>query len=144
VSASGRLFFGAELGSAGLELGFEAHPAVSSRDGEGQGFRRHLLLGSVAACARIDQLSLCAVSKWGSLRATGLGVDRPGTGRGTLGQIGPRLAYLLPFGEHLGLVGRWDSAYLLTPWTVRLDDADVWTVPRFSSVVGIDLAARFP
>jgi hypothetical protein len=139
----GRLFLGARLGWAALELGMEARPAQTAIFAGGIGFRHKMLAGSLAACSQHGQLGLCAVSRLGLLEVSGVGIDRPSSANAVLVQIGPRVAYLVPLSERVGLSGHLDGNYLLSPSVVRIDGAAVWSVPRFSTVAGIDLTIHF-
>jgi hypothetical protein len=139
----GRLFVGARLGSAAFELAAEARPTQTATFARGAGFRHEMWVGSLAACSQQGPLALCATAKLGQLEVSGVGVDRPLSAAGVLVQLGPRVAYEVPLSRHLGLLGRVDANYLLSPWVVRLDGAALWSVPRLSTVAGIDLAIHF-
>lgn len=141
--AQGRLFLALQTGWAGLEAGAEASLPSVTREAYGGGFRHELLFGTLAACGWHVSTAICALGKVGQLQVRGEGVDKRASPDGLVAQIGPRLAYSLRLGSHLALLGHIDGLYLLTPWTVDLNHVTVWTMPRFSAVAGIDLAARF-
>lgn len=143
VSVLGRGFVSLRLDSASVELGVEGNPWIRSRLEDGQGFRQQILLATLAGCWHLQDLSACGFTKIGALRVTGEGVDQPASSAGAVVQAGPRLAYLIRIGDPLGLLVHLDANYLLSPWSVTLDGANVWTMPRVSAVAGIDLVARF-
>ena len=141
--AEGRLFLALQNGWVGFESGVEASLPSTHRQSYGGGYRHELFLGMLAACGRKGSLSACGVGKLGQILVRGTGDDKPASSSGFLAQVGPRLGYSLELGTHLALLGHVEALYLLTPWTVALNHVGVWTMPRFSAVAGIDLAARF-
>ncbi|MGC4063281.1 MAG: hypothetical protein QM784_01235 [Polyangiaceae bacterium] len=141
--ALGRLFVAARLGWLGFEIGAERTlPARTTQD-YGGGFEHVWTLGTVAACGFRGYAFVCGLSKLGNLHAEGFDVDRPASPDGFAWQVGPRLGYVLPVGDHFLLLGRAEALYLATPWTVHLNHVTVWSAPRVSAVAGIDIAARF-
>lgn len=140
----GRLFFGFELGQAALELGGEASLPATTRLASGAGFSHGLLLGTLAACGSYGSIAGCGVTKLGSIQVTGVGVDKPASPAGFVTLVGPRLMYSFRLDDHLVLSGRIEALYQLAPWSVVLNHVAVWSVPRLSTVAGIDFAARFP
>ncbi len=141
--AQGRLFLAVQRAWAELEVGAEASLPSTKREDYGGGFRHELLLGTLAACGWYRSFSACGLGKLGRLQVHGVGVDKPTSSGGLVGQIGPRFAYSLGLGGHFILLGHVDGLYLVTPWTVDLNNVAVWTMPRFNAVAGIDLAIRF-
>jgi hypothetical protein len=140
----GRLFVSGHRDWLAVELGAEAAlPSTMHVDG-GAGFRQQLTLGTLATCGSTASFAACGVGKLGSLRVTGTGVDNSASPRGLVGQVGLRLAYSLRLDNHLNLQGHLDGLYLLTPWTVDLNQVEVWTMPQFSAIAGIAVASRFP
>ena len=131
------------LGSAALELAVEARPSQTALFAGGRGFRHTQRAASLAACGGQGPFALCAISRLGLFEVTGVGVDRPSSAAGLLVQLGPRATYRVPLGKNLGLLGHVDASYLLSPWVVRLDGAAIWSLPRFSTVAGIDVAIHF-
>jgi hypothetical protein len=145
LTALGRVFFGLQHSPASLELGAEASLPTTTRQADGVGFRQNLIVGTIAACGRYQFASACAVGQFGQIRVSGLGVDVPSSPppTGFIAQAGPRLAATVGLGEQLLLTGHADALFLLTPWTVELNNTGIWTMPRLGAVLGIDLAARF-
>jgi hypothetical protein len=141
--AQGRLFLSVQAGQAAFELGGEASLPSTTRQDYGGGFRHRLVLGTAAACGLRGSSSACAVVKLGQIGAQGVAVDKPASPRGFLAQVGARIAYSLQLGDRLALVGHADALYLLTSWTVDVNQVAVWTMPRLGAVAGIDLAVRF-
>lgn len=140
--ALGRLFVALRSGWLGLEAGAEATLPSESRESYGGGFRHQLALATLAICGQKSSLSACGLTKFGRLRADGLGVDRPASPQGMVAQIGLRLMYELELHENFALLGHVDALYLVTPWTVDLNYMAVWSMPRLSTVAGIDLEVR--
>jgi hypothetical protein len=140
--AQGRAFLAYRLGWAALEAGVEASLPLTTRLADGGGFRHGLILGTLAACGYTGGISACGTAKLGRLQIQGMGVDRPASPAGFVALVGPRLAFWLGLGDHLGLEGHIDGLYSLTPWTVELNHMSVWTMPRLSAVAGIDLTVR--
>ena len=141
--ALGRIFFGLKFEAASIELGAEASLPTTTHWTGGVGFRQNLILGTVAACGHYRFASACALGKFGQIRVRGLGVDVPSSPTGFLAQAGPRLAATVGLGDQLFLLAHADALVLLSSWTVELNHTNIWTMPRFGAVLGIDLALRF-
>jgi hypothetical protein len=139
----GRLFLALQTGPLGLEAGAEGVLPSTTREPYGGGFRHELFLGTLAACGWQGAFAACGVGKLGEIQVHGTGVDRPASPSGFVAQLGPRLTYSFGLGNHILLLGHIESLYLLTPWTVDLNQLNVWTMPRISAIAGIDVAARF-
>ncbi len=140
----GRAFLAVTFGRIGLELGGEGNLPVSTRSAAGDGFRLRTELGTLAACGRSRWASACAVTKLGRIRVDGLGVDRPVSASGLLAQLGARVLASSRLGSHLAVQAYGDALYLLSPWTVELNQVPRWTMPRWGGGAGLGLAARFP
>jgi hypothetical protein len=141
--AEGSFFFAAQRGRLAFEIGGEASLASTKHEDFGGGFRHRLVLSTAAACGLQKSLAVCVVGKLGQVHVRGTAVDKPATSNGLVAQVGPRLAYSLGLSSRIALRGRIDALYLLTPWTVELNQLDVWKMPRLSAVTGIDLEFRF-
>jgi hypothetical protein len=141
--AQGRLFFFVQHGQAAFELAAEASLPTTTRQPYGGGFRHELVLGVAAVCGLHRSISACAIAKLGRILVHGVGLDKPASASGSIGMVGPRLGYSLRLGDHLVLLGHVEGLYLMTSWTVEVNDVAVWTMPRFGAVAGIDLAAHF-
>jgi hypothetical protein len=139
----GRLFVAVQYAMASFELGAEASLPSTTSQGDGSGFRHNLLLASMAACGHYRSVSACGLGKFGEIRVRGQGVDVSASPTGSVAQVGPRLASSLELGDRLLLLAHTEALVLLTSWTVDMDYRAVWTMPRISALVGIDLAARF-
>lgn len=139
----GRTFFDIRHQWVGFELGGEMTVPVTKRYAPNGGFRDQLRLGTVAACAWFKQLAICGVAKLGRIQVEGIDLDVPASPKGFLAQTGPRLVYAIDLGDHLIFLGHVETMGLLTSWKVETNEIPVWTMPRFSSVVGIDVAVRF-
>jgi len=139
----GRFFGAIQYGWLGFELGVEASRATPARQAYGGGFRHELVLGTLAGCAWQGPFSACALGKLGRVHVEGVGVDVPASPKGLVAEAGPRVAYSLGLDQHLILQGYVEALCSLTSWTVYVNHVAVWTMPRFATVAGIDLAARF-
>jgi hypothetical protein len=140
----GRFFLSLHREWIGVELGAEATlPSATDGDGEA-GFRHDLILATLAACGARGPFAACGLGKLGRIRVSGTGVDNPASPKGLVGQAGMRLSYSLRMPNHLALHGHLDGLYLVTPWTVDLNQVAVWTMPRLSAIAGVDLTLRFP
>ena len=125
-----------------FELGAEASLPATGRLDTGARFSQRLLLGTAAACAERGALAACAVAKLGGITVRGIDVDRSNSPTGFVAQVGPRLGWSYLMGDHVGLLARIDGLFLLTPWTVALNNVTAWTMPRIGASVGIDFFIR--
>ena len=100
--------------------------------------------GTLAACGREGAAAACAVTKLGRLRAEGVGLDRPAEPAGFVAEVALRLQYSLRWGNSFAVAAHGDGAYLITPWTVELNQRAVWSMPRINFTGGIDAVVRFP
>ncbi|MGD0835622.1 MAG: hypothetical protein ABSB49_03140 [Polyangia bacterium] len=141
--ALGRVFLGLALGRALLELGAEASLPATLHDQGGAGFEDQLALGALAACGESLSIYLCAVGRLGAMRIRGVGLVRPFSPTGLLAQSGARLSYALALGHGLALLTHADALYLLSPWTVDVNGAATWKMPRFGIEAGVDLQIEF-
>ena len=141
-TALGRLLLAVHDGRWLFELGAEGSLPATGRLDTGERFRQRLLLGTAAACAERGALAACAVAKLGAITVRGIDVDRSNSPTGFVAQVGPRFGGSYRIGDHLGLLARIDGLFLLTPWTVELNQVAAWTMPRFGVSAGIDLFIR--
>jgi hypothetical protein len=138
----GRLLIAVHNGRWLFELGAEGSLPSTGQLDTGERFDQRLFLGTAAACAERGAFLACAVAKLGGMRARGLDVDKPESPTGFVAQVGPRLGWSYLLGDHVGLLARIDGLFLLTPWTVELNQAPAWTMPRLGASAGIDLFFR--
>jgi hypothetical protein len=141
--ALGRVFLSLALGRAALELGAEASLPSTVHDQGAAGFQDQLMLGTLAACGERLSIYLCAVGKLGLIRVHGVGLERPFSPTGLLAQSGVRLSYSLALGHRLAVLAHGDALYLLSPWTVDVNGAATWRMPRLGTEAGIDLGIKF-
>jgi hypothetical protein len=139
----GRTFLDIRHGWVGFEFGGELTVPVTKHYATNGGFQHQLQLGTMAACGWYSQLAICGVAKLGRIQVKGVDLDVPASPKGFLAQTGPRLVYAIDVGDHLIVLGHVETMGLLTSWKVEINAIPVWTLPRFSSVVGIDVALRF-
>lgn len=141
-TALGRLLLALHNGRWLFELGAEGSLPATGRLDTGEGFRQRLLLGTAAACAERSALAACAVAKLGGVMVRGMDVDRSNSPTGFVALLGPRLGASYQMGDHVGLLARIDGLFLLTPWTVEVNQVAAWTMPRFGVSAGIDLFVK--
>jgi hypothetical protein len=141
-TALGRFLFAVHNGHWLFELGAEGSLPATGQLDTGARFSQRLLLGTAAGCAERGALAACAVAKLGGITVRGIDVDKSNSPTGFVAQVGPRLGGSYQLGNHVGLHARIDGLFLLTPWTVELNDVAAWTMPRFGVSAGIDLSIR--
>ena len=141
-TALGRLLLAIHNGRWRFELGAEGSLPVSGQLDTGERFSQRLWLGTAAACADRDAWSACAVTKLGGITARGMDLDKSYSPTGFVAQVGPRLGWSYLMGDHVGLLARIDGLFLLTPWTVALNNVTAWTMPRIGASAGIDFFIR--
>ncbi len=139
----GRFFIGLQSQGFEVEAAAEVALPATKRESYGGGFRERLFLGTLALCAWQGNLAACGVGKFGQIHVEGTSVDKPASSSGFVALLGPLLAASLGLSNHFNLLWHVDGLYLLTPWTVDLNQLDVWTMPRFGASVGIDLSVHF-
>jgi hypothetical protein len=143
LTADGRLYVGLRRGVLSFELAAEATYPSTIHQGDGTGFRHTLLGTTLAVCGHIDWFSACALGRASQVRVTGLGVDQPRQPHGFVGQAGARVAMTLPMAGPWSVAAHLDGLGLLTTSTVHLNQTPVWEMPRFGTVVGVDVLAHF-
>jgi hypothetical protein len=143
LTAEGRLFFGIRRGDLSLELGAEETLPVTDRQTNGSAFRQNLLGASISVCMHQGALAACLLGQASELRVSGLNVAQPRSPTAFVAQAGLRVGRALQLGGPCSLTPHVDALGLLTPRSVALNHVDVWAMPRFSMLAGIDLAARF-
>jgi hypothetical protein len=140
----GRLFGAVDWTHVAVELAGEISPASSTtRREDGAGFTHQQALGSLAACGVLESWGACLLAKAGELRVTGRGVDVPATATGLLMQTGARLTWTHMLGRRFEIAAHADGLVLTTDGKVTLDALPVWTIPRFTASLGIDVGVRF-
>jgi hypothetical protein len=143
VTADARLFVGVRHDNRSLEIGAEASYPSTELQWDGTGFRQSLIGASAALCEHRQVLSACVLGKASQVRVAGLGVDNPRSPTGFVLQAGIRVAATLDFRGSWSAAAHLDLLGLLTPYTVDLNQAGVWEMPRVGALAGIDVAARF-
>jgi hypothetical protein len=143
LTLQGRVFFGVRRKDVSLELGAEGTVPVTDPQPGGSGFRQSLLGASASVCGYRGILAACLLGKASQLRVRGLGVDAPLSPTALVAQLGLRLAATWEVSGPWTLTPHLDALGLLTPRTVTLNQVEVWTLPRASVLVGIDVAVRF-
>jgi hypothetical protein len=143
ITGSARMFLGVRRNDLSVELGAEASYPSTERRSDGSGFRQSLVGASAAVCGHLSALSACLLGKASQVRVSGLGVAQPRSPTGFLTQAGLRLAATLELAGPWSASAHVDALGLLTPCTVDLNQVSVWDMPRFGTLVGMDVAAHF-
>jgi hypothetical protein len=126
-------------------LSLEGRVDALSRAGIGRQGTVHstLVAGVLAPCARFAPLSGCPLLLLGSLFAHSRGVSVERSDSGFFAAAGGRVAASAPLGGALFLEARADVLYALTPVTIELDQAPVWSAGA-SGALGIGVIWEFP
>jgi len=140
-----RLFVSGRLARVSLEVAVDAALPAARREVDGVGFSLERFAGALAACGhgRVLSVSACITGTFGTLQVRGSGVDRPAAPTGLFAQAGARIAATRNLGYRYFAAARVDGLVMLSTWTVALNQTSVWTTPRISALVGLDLGARF-
>jgi hypothetical protein len=137
----GRLFLAARFGQLSAEVAADRVLSVTQSQPDGSA----IVVGadglSLAACGHASLLSMCLLGRRGWLRARGTGVDEPSGSSAAFNEVGLRVAMTrtlrrLEIGLHV------DGLVMLSRWQVVLNDAVVWSTPRFGALVGLDVGVR--
>jgi hypothetical protein len=142
-SAGGRIFARAGFQRVDLELAGEAQLPVSYQTAPAAGFVLKSVDLTLAPCVRGGAMRVCAVAAAGRSRVEGFGVEAARRATATTLEAGVRLGFdqrltsVLSFGAHA------DGLVRLTPVTVYLRSAPVWTMPILALKIGIDVAMHF-
>lgn len=139
----GRLFGAVGWTHVIVELAGEISDLSTGRREDGAGFTHRQALGSLAGCGVVRSWGACLVAKAGEIRVKGQGVDVPAPATGFVMQMGARLTWTHIFGERFEIAARADGLALATEGKVTLDSMPVWTTPRFTASLGIDVGVRF-
>jgi hypothetical protein len=142
VTAFGRLFVVAQFRRLSGEIAADAALPATQRERDGSGVAVNALGSSAAGCAHASIVSACLLGRLGWIRAQGMGISAPRTSWGHFGEVGMRVAGTKEVGRFLVSVHA-DGLVMLSRWSVLLNDAVVWNVPRVGGVVGLDVALRF-
>jgi hypothetical protein len=138
----GRLFVVARFRRMSAEIAADASLPSMRRESDGAGFVVGAFGSSAAGCVHLPPASACLLGRLGWLRARGTGVAEPGTSWGRFGELGVRVAGTKELGRLIVSVHA-DGLVMLSRWSVVLNDAVVWQVPRVGGMVGMDVALRF-
>ena len=142
AAAFGRLFVVARVRQLSGEIAADAALPVTLRERDGTGVVVNAVGSSAAGCAHVSVASACLLGRLGGIRARGTGIALPNTSWGWFGEVGMRLAGTWELGRFIFSVHA-DGLVMLSRWTVKLNDAPVWSVPRVGGVMGLDVALRF-
>ncbi len=142
ASGLGRLFGALRQDTFSIEVGGMASWPTTERDSDGNGFRSNVWLGTLAPCLHYEALSGCAVGQLGQLRVRGVGLDRASTPTGLLGEAGVRLGLSQSLGPVVASL-RLEALFVLTEWSVEVNDIESWTMPDSTFQLGLDVALPF-
>lgn len=143
LSTGGRIFARAGFQRVDVELAGEAQLPVSYQTAPAAGFVLKSVDLTLAPCVRGGAMRVCGVAAVGRLRVEGFGVEAARRATATLVNAGVRLGFdqrltsALSFGAHA------DGLVRVTPVTVYLRTAPVWTLPTLALKIGIDVAIVF-
>ena len=142
--SSGPVLLGRVLGSLAwqrisVELAAEASLPTTTRRSDGAGFSQQHLLASAAACAKLTRWRACLLANAGEVRMTGEDVDLPTSAVVPLLQSGVRVGVVQLLGRGFFVDAHADGLVNVIRWTGTLDEVPVWTAPRLTAAVGIDL-----
>jgi hypothetical protein len=142
ATADLRLFIALRRNDLSLELAAGGSYPSEEVGWRGFGFRSTWLGGTAALCGHASALSACALGKVGQLRIEGLSVDRPEQPSGFVAHTGLRVGATTELGKGWFFTARLDGLLLLTPHTVEMNDVELWRMPRWSALAGIDVGLR--
>jgi hypothetical protein len=126
-----------------LELGGEFGLPATNHRADGSGYSEQLMLASAAGCGTYEPFGVCLLTKVGAVRVRGKGVDLPASASGPVVELGLRGAARLHVGPRMYFSANAEGLFSLVRWTVTLDDASVWSAPRFAAVLGLDFGLLF-
>jgi hypothetical protein len=127
-----------------LDLGARADWPASATN-NGRTVRASLLTGSIVPCFRSTAFGLCALGLIGVLQGrAGDGVVGPSAKTTFYAAAGGRVFWERAWSRRLA--GRLfaDVTAPLTPTTLAVDGADVWTTPTLGAALGLELIVDFP
>jgi hypothetical protein len=139
-----RVFGGLTWPFFSLELAAELGLPATIRRPDGAGFSHQELLAGIAGCGLVGRGSGCLVVKGGQIRIAGKDIELPASSAGPFLQTGLRLGVMQPLWRRVFVAARAEGLVTLTRWRVTLDQALVWTAPRFAGTLGLDVGVRFP
>jgi len=94
-------------------------------------------------CRHAGGLAGCAIAGAGIIRGSGEGVPGARSGADLWAVVGVRVAYAVPLGETLSLVGHADLLGAPLQTVMRIGDSAVWTTPVLSGAAGLTVLARY-
>jgi hypothetical protein len=127
-----------------VEAAAAASVPRTARRSDGAGFSQQHLLVSAAVCATGTRWSACLLAAAGRVRMQGENIERPTSASAPLAESGIRVGVVQPLGSRAFLGAHADGSAHLIRWTGSLDNVPVWTAPRFSLVLGVDVGVRLP
>jgi hypothetical protein len=142
AAAFGRLFVAARFRHVSVEVAGDAAVPVTQSEPDGTGVVLHALGSTAAGCGHASFVSACLLGRLGWLRARGTGIALPSTSWGHFTELGLRVAGTRDVGR-FSLSVHADGLVMLSRWNVVLNDAVVWSIPRFGALLGLDVALRF-
>jgi hypothetical protein len=143
VTGGARLFGMARSRTLSLELGVKASLPITLRQWDGTGFTLSSYAVTLAPCAHVRGLALCAIGTLRRVRVEGFGIDDPRAPDSATAQVGVRLALAHLLSPRLALAIYAEGLGNLTPQRVYLNDMPVWTPRLLSFALGIDGSVLF-
>ena len=147
--SSSPIFLGRLVGSLAwqhlaVELDAEVSVPSTTRRADGAGFAQQHLLASAAGCALLTPWNACLLTKVGEVRMAGTNIDRPASAVAPVLEAGARVGIGQIFRRRFLIDAHADGLANPIRWSATLDRILVWSAPRFSAVIGVDAAVRFP
>lgn len=139
----GRIFGQLSWQRATIQLAVNASLPSTFRRADGAGVSEQLLLLSIAGCEAFGRWNACLVVDAGSVSLAGKDIDNPTATHLPFVDVGLRAGFNQPLGQRAFINAHADGLVVLTRWTANLDDVPVWTTPRFSAAVGMDIGVLF-
>jgi hypothetical protein len=144
ATAGGTVFVGVAWRWLSLDLEGRADlPATGASDSSPARFRSQLLVASLLGCAHYGVVFACPVASGGRMSATSVGTIAPREQQAPWWGAGARGGAELDLGAGFSLRAYAELLAALTPYTLALDGAGVYSFPRWSGDVGIGVAWRF-
>jgi hypothetical protein len=137
------LFVSGRSGWVSAEIGADAALPATQDGVSGTGITLGRVAAEAAVCGHLRAFATCLTTTVGRMEARGFGVDAPASHAGIFAQLGARVVGTRDFGRRYFAAVRVDAAVMMSPWTVTLNDAAVWTTPRVGALFGMDFGAHF-
>lgn len=126
-----------------LELAVDGAWPITLEVPKSGGFELKRTSGAAAGCGHRRPFIACLLGTVGVLQARGIGVDVASSPTGVFYQLGARLGARFDLGSRYFAGARVDGLWFPAPWTVEVNGVPMWTTPRLSALVGVDVGVIF-